>query len=236
MLRDLPLRYIVQSRLGSDLLGDLSRQAKTPTPKQAMVDISTLPCLGERNAKRKLKRTMNSGAMIQLTMILNPTWIQSPFSRNVRCNDSYRTLHKIGYIMTSKPTAEIHLSQQLHPSSPAKAEKSRVDRPTNRHRNTHKLPLLQRRARTGHKVPQNDPHRHSKEDPDGQKPVQNRKLLEGRFGACVVGFIVRTWCRTGFKLGWGFFLLRHVVYVDEEMGDEHRGIDGKGVESCICSS
>ena len=49
--------------------------------------------------------TMKKGAMIQLTPILNPTWIQSDFCRNDRCRVSYRTLHKIGYIITSNPTA-----------------------------------------------------------------------------------------------------------------------------------
>lgn len=48
---------------------------------------------------------MKRGATIQLTTTLNPTWIQRFFSRNEWCNVSKRTLQRIGYIMTSKPTA-----------------------------------------------------------------------------------------------------------------------------------
>lgn len=56
---------------------------------------------------------MNSGAMIQLTTILNPTWTQSPFSRNDRCSVSNLTLHKMGYIMTKSPIARILLAYTL---------------------------------------------------------------------------------------------------------------------------
>lgn len=58
--------------------------------------------------------TMKKGAMIQLTTILNPTWIQSAFCRNDRCRVSYRTLHKIGYIITNNPTAFKQASKSAH--------------------------------------------------------------------------------------------------------------------------
>jgi hypothetical protein len=48
---------------------------------------------------------IKNGAMSQLTKTLKATWIQSCFERKVRCSVSYLTLHKIGYIMTSKPIA-----------------------------------------------------------------------------------------------------------------------------------
>jgi hypothetical protein len=49
--------------------------------------------------------TMKRGAMIQLMTRLKAIWIQRAFSRNDRCKVSYLTLHKIGYIMTSRPIA-----------------------------------------------------------------------------------------------------------------------------------
>jgi hypothetical protein len=55
--------------------------------------------------------TIKNGATIQLTKTLKPTWIQSCFERKVWCSVSYLTLHKIGYIMTSKPIAKTNRIQ-----------------------------------------------------------------------------------------------------------------------------
>lgn len=49
--------------------------------------------------------TIKNGAMIQLSKILKPIWIQSCFDRKAWCKVSYLTLHRIGYIITSKPIA-----------------------------------------------------------------------------------------------------------------------------------
>jgi len=49
--------------------------------------------------------TIKNGAMIQLSNMLKPIWIQSCFDRKAWCKVSYLTLHRIGYIMTSKPIA-----------------------------------------------------------------------------------------------------------------------------------
>jgi hypothetical protein len=49
--------------------------------------------------------TIKNGATIQLSKILKPIWIHSCFDRKAWCKVSYLTLHKIGYIMTSKPIA-----------------------------------------------------------------------------------------------------------------------------------
>ena len=57
--------------------------------------------------------TIKNGAIIQLTNTLKPTWIQSCFERKVRWNVSYLTLHRIGYIMTSKPIANISQIQSV---------------------------------------------------------------------------------------------------------------------------
>ena len=48
---------------------------------------------------------MNKGAMSQLTTTLNARWIQTCFSLKMWCRRSYCTLQRMGYIMTSKPTA-----------------------------------------------------------------------------------------------------------------------------------
>ena len=53
-------------------------------------------------------RTITSGAMIQLMTRLNAIWIQRPRLFKTRCNVSYLTLQRIGYIMTSRPTAIHH--------------------------------------------------------------------------------------------------------------------------------
>ena len=49
--------------------------------------------------------TMISGATIQLTTRLNPSWIQTCLVRKMSCSVSYWTLHRMGYIMTRRPMA-----------------------------------------------------------------------------------------------------------------------------------
>ena len=49
--------------------------------------------------------TIKNGATSQFIRILNAIWIQISRFRNTWCSVSYLTLHKMGYIMTSKPIA-----------------------------------------------------------------------------------------------------------------------------------
>ena len=53
----------------------------------------------------RLRLTISKGATIQLITKLNPSCIQTPRSEKTLCNVSNLTRHKIGYIMTSRPTA-----------------------------------------------------------------------------------------------------------------------------------
>jgi hypothetical protein len=48
---------------------------------------------------------MKNGATIQLTKTLKPICFQAPRWEKTTCSVSYCTLHRIGYIMTSNPTA-----------------------------------------------------------------------------------------------------------------------------------
>lgn len=49
--------------------------------------------------------TMKKGATIQLTKTLKPICFQAPLCEKMRCKISYCTLQRIGYIITSSPTA-----------------------------------------------------------------------------------------------------------------------------------
>lgn len=65
-------------------------------------------------------RTMRKGATIQFTRMLKPTCIQSCLDRKALCSVSYSTLHKIGYIITSRPIAVkrvVHVSSAPRTSS-----------------------------------------------------------------------------------------------------------------------
>lgn len=57
---------------------------------------------------------MNKGATIQFTTILNEIWIQRDLALNVWCSVSYRTLHRIGNIITNNPTATEQLDHECH--------------------------------------------------------------------------------------------------------------------------
>lgn len=80
----------------------VSRFCPIETPTQ---DRAVYSALVEVSIKRKIERTMRRGATIQFMNILNPICIQRARVRKRRCNVSNRTLHRIGYIMTSRPTA-----------------------------------------------------------------------------------------------------------------------------------
>jgi hypothetical protein len=58
--------------------------------------------------------TIKNGATIQLSKTLKPTWIHSCFDRKAWCKVSYLTLHRIGYIMTSKPIARFKNAQSAN--------------------------------------------------------------------------------------------------------------------------
>lgn len=53
----------------------------------------------------ELVLTIRKGAIIQLTNMLNAICLQISRWLNTRCRVSNRTLHIIGYIITSNPTA-----------------------------------------------------------------------------------------------------------------------------------
>jgi hypothetical protein len=55
--------------------------------------------------ERESRLTISKGATIQLAMMLKPICIHNCFSRKALWSVSYRTLQRIGYIMTSNPTA-----------------------------------------------------------------------------------------------------------------------------------
>ena len=62
--------------------------------------------------------TMRKGANIQLTNMLKQICFHIALCESSSCKDSYRTLHKIGYIITSRPTAvEKLVSATLHRNS-----------------------------------------------------------------------------------------------------------------------
>lgn len=58
--------------------------------------------------------TIKNGATIQLSKMLKPTCIHSCFDRKAWCKVSYLTLHRIGYIMTSKPIAVFKHAQSAN--------------------------------------------------------------------------------------------------------------------------
>ena len=60
---------------------------------------------GLSGRKAQARPVMNSGAIIQFKPIEMIICIQIFLSLKTKWSVSYRTLHKIGYIMTSKPTA-----------------------------------------------------------------------------------------------------------------------------------
>lgn len=70
--------------------------------------------------------------MIQLTNILKAICFQISRVRNTWCKLSYRTLHKIGYIMTRRPTAVVELVSKISLRSlSANHSPIGIDTPTN---------------------------------------------------------------------------------------------------------
>lgn len=69
--------------------------------------------------------------MIQLATTLNPIWIQRAFCRNDRCRVSYRTLHRMGYIITSKPTATHYEHVVKHHNMQTEDPPIGIETPTN---------------------------------------------------------------------------------------------------------
>lgn len=127
---------------------------------------------------------MKRGATIQLTTRLNPIWTHKAFCRRVRCSVSYRTLHRIGYIMTSRPTAkrfDISIpSFEPTPSLSPSRSQEKQSKLTNGHGHSHEFPPLQRRPCTRHEVSQKNAYSHGKKDPNSQEAIQEPKLLERR--------------------------------------------------------
>jgi hypothetical protein len=71
--------------------------------------------LSNKSSRAQTKHTITSGAITQFTTTLNKICVQISLFPNTLCNVSYRTLHRIGYIITSKPTATISKHQQFIP-------------------------------------------------------------------------------------------------------------------------
>lgn len=73
------------------------------SPSQGKLRVGSVLFL---NRGRQLAtHTMKKGAISQFTTMLKATCNQSCFDLNTRCSVSYSTLHRIGYIMTSRPMA-----------------------------------------------------------------------------------------------------------------------------------
>lgn len=71
------------------------------------------------------------------------------------------------------------------------------------YRDADKLALFQCRSCRGHKVAQDDTHRHSEEDPEGEEAVEPSEGFEGRgilFGLCRVVLEIVHW--GGFLFRW----------------------------------
>jgi hypothetical protein len=112
----------------------------------------------QQESEDRAQHTITSGAIIQFTTTLNKICTHISLFPNTLCKLSYLTLQRIGYIITSNPTATKNIS-----IPPPLSLRKRGH--TNRHTHPHKLPLLQRRPRIRHKIPQNNPHRHRQKDP-----------------------------------------------------------------------
>jgi hypothetical protein len=113
---------------------------------------------------------MRKGAMTQFTNTLKAICTHIARWRKTWWSVSNLILHMMGYIITRSPTAIAPISPpSLLPSTslPSLPPNSTPEKDghTNRNTNAHKLPLLQRRPRAGHEVPQDDADGHSEEDP-----------------------------------------------------------------------
>jgi len=108
---------------------------------------------------------MKRGATIQLTRMLKRIWIQIARSRKTWWSDSYWTLQRMGYIMTSRPTAGGRIISHVERGT------VRISL-TDGNRHADELALLQGRADVVDEVAQDDPDGHGEEDPDGQEAIE----------------------------------------------------------------
>ena len=114
---------------------------------------------------------MKSGATIQFTTRLNPICTHTRRNRKISCKDSYRTLQRIGYIMTKRPIAG------KNPISNHGRHERGIP-PTNRNRYTHQFPPVQRALHLGNEVAQDDANRHGQKNPYREETVEQAELLE----------------------------------------------------------
>jgi hypothetical protein len=107
---------------------------------------------------------MRDGAMIQLAKILKAIWTQIALVLKIWCSDSYRTLQRIGYIMTSRPTANMIQSEVCFDR--------RYVNVSYGNGYTHELPFLESMAGTRNEVSQEDSDDHGKKYPYCEKSVE----------------------------------------------------------------
>ena len=102
----LPWLCSARSQRGSTLPGAHFCLAGKPTIAQPVFDISiSTASRWCQNWRRKEETTISKGAKIQFTSRLKATWIHNALAFIKLPSVSYRTLQRIGYIMTSSPTA-----------------------------------------------------------------------------------------------------------------------------------
>ena len=136
-------------------------------------------CVGFRGSASppiEASLTMRNGATIQFTNMLETICFHMYRCAKSSCKASNRTLHKMGYIMMSRPTAN-HADDGVFsiPVSPAYIGSVISELLTNRNGYTDKLPFLQSWAGLGHKIAQENAHQHGEEYPDGEVAVQEAK-------------------------------------------------------------
>lgn len=138
---------------------------------------------------------MTRGATIQFTAILKPSCIHIWRCAKARRRILDFTLQRIGYILTRSPTAV--KCQGMYWDSLWEAEL------TNRCRNLHELPTLQRRLHAVDEVSQQNSHDYYKQDPEYQQTVKpSRTRIDGPRSL---------W----WFLAYLLFLIAHVNFLNE---------------------
>ncbi len=95
--------------------------------------------------------------MIQFTTMLKPICTHRDFCRKEWCKDSNLTLHRMGYIITSRPIA-------VDPSATS-IWKHRLSERTNWNGNSYEFPFLQGWTGVGDKIAQQNANEHRQENP-----------------------------------------------------------------------
>jgi hypothetical protein len=123
--------------------------------------------------------TMKRGATIQLTTTLKPICFQMPRWPKTSCNVSYRTLQRMGYIMTSRPIAADVANISRRPIFSWRLRRPGRGFLTDWNGYIEELALLEGRTNPGNEVAKDDADGHGQKDPKSKKPVQPAQRLEG---------------------------------------------------------